>query len=245
MYFNINTGVAGTPVGNVLSYNMRAYADGWYRCWMIYQGGTGAHTHHAGAAHADGDDDFAGDASTTNVYIWGLQHEYDSVYNIEYPTSIIYTTGSAVTRTASVLTYALANNSTPAARMKNKIVTRVMYPVSTSGGKNIFAIAKSSDVANNHVRVYLNNAGLHYRIITAGNPECDEDGAATTNNGTLKRITAYYSSNAKLYVNRVLDASDNTTAIANDLNTIYIGQNYSASQYSGLIKDFKILEVKK
>jgi hypothetical protein len=68
-YFNISSGVLGT-VGVTAIAEINDEGNGWYRCAIRFLGTGAAHTLYISPAHADADNDFAGDAATVNTYIW-------------------------------------------------------------------------------------------------------------------------------------------------------------------------------
>jgi hypothetical protein len=96
-FFNVNAPAVGTAAAGVTTAGIEPhpYLAGWYRCWVIFTGSTDAKSFGLYAAHADGDADFAGDASTTNCYFWGCQVEAVTEH---FPSSYIPTVAAAVTR---------------------------------------------------------------------------------------------------------------------------------------------------
>jgi len=70
-YFDLSTGSLGTKGAGAFSAKIRSLGDGYYFCEITYTGTAAAHTHQIQTAHADNDNDFAGDGVTPNTYIWG------------------------------------------------------------------------------------------------------------------------------------------------------------------------------
>ena len=107
-FFNVSTGVKGTvgsavTASGILGPYKGFAADGttpldFYRCWVAFTGTAAAHTLMVLAAHADGDNTFAGDGATVSTYFWGAQVELGS-----RPSSPVITTGAAATRIADDL----------------------------------------------------------------------------------------------------------------------------------------------
>ena len=92
-YFNLNTGATGTL--SAATAGTEDMGDGWWRCWMTHSAGTSGSDNFRFTIHvAEANDDvtIAGDSSS-GIYIWGTQAEQSVI-----PTSLIHTTGSAVTR---------------------------------------------------------------------------------------------------------------------------------------------------
>ena len=95
-FFNLVTGVvANTGVGHTAT--IEDYGNGWYRCTIVYNAGTGATTtnqQRIGVSQDSTNQTFLGDDSS-GIYIWGAQLEQAS-----YATSYIPTLSAAVTRLA-------------------------------------------------------------------------------------------------------------------------------------------------
>ena len=91
-YFNIANGFIGT-VGAGATAKLEVIGDGWYRASIAFTGTAASHTLRIYTANADIDNDFAGDASTINTYLWGVQLESEG-----FPTSYIQTTSGTVSR---------------------------------------------------------------------------------------------------------------------------------------------------
>jgi|GEM_PF-6256446 len=100
-YFDLANGVVGSKgAGCTAGIIPKKYIGDNYIPFIIFDGTAASHTLGAYAAHADGDNDFAGDAATVNLHLGDFQCEQGT-----YPTSRIITTTSMVTRAAATLSY--------------------------------------------------------------------------------------------------------------------------------------------
>ena len=98
-WFNLETGKVGTKDSSVTS-QMAAMPNGWYRCSVTRVLSGSLTQADIAVSNADNTATFAGD-STSGVFVYGAQLEVGS-----YATSLIHTSGSAVTRSADA-----ANNA--------------------------------------------------------------------------------------------------------------------------------------
>ena len=106
-WFNVSTGVVGTNsnIGNATLSNAKIEADsnGFYRASFTVINNdvnTAKARLFINSAESDNTEDFTGDSSTINTYIWGVQLEQSS-----FPTSYIKTEAAAVARNADILSY--------------------------------------------------------------------------------------------------------------------------------------------
>jgi hypothetical protein len=103
-FFNLVTGVvASTGVGHTAT--IEDFSNGWYRCTIVYNAGTGATTtnqQRIGVSQDGINQSFLGNDSS-GIYIWGAMLEAGS-----YATSYIPTQGASATRVAET-----CNQTTP------------------------------------------------------------------------------------------------------------------------------------
>lgn len=92
--------------------------DGWCRYGLSVTGTVAAHTWQFGPAHADTDNDFAGDGSSVSIYLWGAQVEKQT-----RPTSYVGTTTVAVSRNGDVIDYTLT-----AAAQRGSVTVEMICP---------------------------------------------------------------------------------------------------------------------
>ncbi len=93
-YFNINSGVIGTPteVGDstIHSYIIEEAANGYYRVGFIISNAdanTAKFDIQVYSAHADNDDTFPGDTTTVNTWLWGADLKKQAYFDSYVPTS--------------------------------------------------------------------------------------------------------------------------------------------------------------
>ncbi len=99
-YFNINSGVIGTPteVGDstIHSYIIEEAANGYYRVGFIISNAdanTAKFDIQVYSAHADNDDTFPGDTTTVNTWFWGADLKKQAYFD-----SYVATSGATATR---------------------------------------------------------------------------------------------------------------------------------------------------
>lgn len=105
-YFHVafgNIGTAGAAV-TAAGIDNKPYGGttGYYRCWICFTGSADAKNYGVRAASADGDNTFAGDTITNNLWVWGIQIEATAEY---FPSSYIPTAAAAVARNKDELSY--------------------------------------------------------------------------------------------------------------------------------------------
>ena len=97
-YFNLDKGEFGTVKSQVQNYNFISYPNDWYRINITYT----SNATQVRVYNVDGDNNLTSTPNGTDgIYIYGAQNEAGS-----YATSLIHTSGSAVTRSADA-----ANNA--------------------------------------------------------------------------------------------------------------------------------------
>jgi hypothetical protein len=96
-YFNIGSGSTGTKGAAVTAASIQTvpYDNNFFRCWIVFTGSADAKSYGVRVAQADTDNTFAGDATTVNAYVWGVQVEAVTEH---FPSSYIPTVAAAVTR---------------------------------------------------------------------------------------------------------------------------------------------------
>jgi len=124
-YFNLATGAVGSSGAGATGYTRGPFlgdAEDAYCCGITLMGTAAAHTLRAISAHADGDDDYAGDGVSVYLCMWGAQVEAN-----DYMTSPIITDGATATRLKDQLRFKgddgnITNNK------RGTIVCDVLWP---------------------------------------------------------------------------------------------------------------------
>ena len=119
-YVNVTLGTLGTIGAGFSNVKVTPKANGTMLVTGTVLGTADAHTWQFGPAHADGDNDFAGDAATVNAWFSGFQCEPGS-----FATSQIDTTTAAASRIADDL-------SVPPYNLRNTLVD-ILSPYYTLG----------------------------------------------------------------------------------------------------------------
>lgn len=107
-YFDISNGVVGTAGAAVTAAGVDAQSykgvSGIYRVWICFTGSADAKNYGVRTAQADGDNTFAGDTTTANTWVWGIQIEATAEL---FPSSYIPTAAAAVVRNKDELSYSV------------------------------------------------------------------------------------------------------------------------------------------
>lgn len=101
VYFNLSAGQVGTIVGTTIDQYVEEYGNGWYRCVVILNVGSGTYNLQPRIliAYADGNNNYTGDGSS-GIYIWGAQLE-----QVPYATSYMPSGASSGTRAQDHIEY--------------------------------------------------------------------------------------------------------------------------------------------
>ena len=104
-YFNLDKGEFGTVKSQVQDYNFISYPNEWYRINITYT----SNATQVRVYNVDGDNNLTSTPNGTDgIYIYGAQNEAGS-----YATSLIHTSGSAVTRSKDSFPNPLGADGTP------------------------------------------------------------------------------------------------------------------------------------
>ena len=205
-FFNINLdnftiGNTGATTSNV---TIQQYSNNWYRCSAKFAGYTGNTT--IRLLLSDSDSNFNATSSTTGkfLYYYGLQLETGS-----YATSLIHTSGSAVTRSADLLPNPLGAVGTPTG---NKAV--------------IYLEVASTETTNRNFVGFVNGTTNQYGLYHWGATDNYKFGFNTWNGDSYGIIGADYLLNGEF--NKIAGLFDFTNFTNNKL---YInGKQQSISQ---------------
>tara|TARA_S200002703_G_scaffold85107_2_gene73506 strand:- start:781 stop:2136 length:1356 start_codon:yes stop_codon:yes gene_type:complete len=233
VYFNVSTGAVGTET-NATGF-IEDYGNGWYRCAMKFNLGTNADL--SGRvlfrfADGDGDNSVPRDG-TDSMYFWGAQLEEGS-----YPTSLIKTSGSAVTRSADAASG--AGDSTLFNDSEGTIVAE--YAALADDQTNrFFGISDGTDdervllgygsASTNRIRAIITNAGSSTAVLTNA-----ENSITDFNKVAVK----YKEDDVALWINGSEAETDTDAAMPSGLNEFLLDSGSGASDFYGKIKSIKI-----
>jgi hypothetical protein len=206
-FFNLVTGVvASTGVGHTAT--IEDFSNGWYRCTIVYNAGTGATTtnqQRIGVSQDGINQSFLGNDSS-GIYIWGAMLEAGS-----YPTSYIPSlTGSQTTRSAET-----CNNAGDVNTFNDSegvLFAEISYPITpvASGNKRI-AISDTTSI-NRVLFAEIGNTGFSTLITSSGSNSAYIT-ADVNNLLSLKTAVKYKQNNFALWINGFevgTDTSGNT-----------------------------------
>jgi hypothetical protein len=209
-YFDLENGVVGQTGGAALNgTNIESVGNGWYRCTLTY-------THAPDSIRiypADANESIS-PSDDNGIYIQHAQLEVG-----RYPTSIINTSGSAVTRVADSSSQTLPSsvfNSYPFSVFVEVDV------VDTSSGY-AFSLLKSTSSAEYFTIEYFSNV-WHITARPDGSTQRTTS-TTTVTKGTHKIVGVWESSSMKLYLNGSLIASgSNSQSFNSQVNSMLLGQ---------------------
>jgi hypothetical protein len=240
-YFDLATGVVGTKGAGAGTIGIEDWGGSLYRCWITVLGTAAAHTVRFGAAHADGDNDFSGDASTINSHVGCI-----NVTAADAPTAYIPTTTSTVTRTAETHRYpGLANlggvGSEKQGGFRFKVLATPAFLPSA-----VVALVGASDgsYSDELIAVTVGTDGYVDVTTTHGAGAAGASAGPNTNvlDGAIHEIVVAWAPNSlTCWVDGVWGTVDSACDLPGDLDRLEIGQNRAgASQGRVLIADLKV-----
>ena len=219
-YFDLQNGVVGTTGGsNLDSTNIESVGDGWYRCTITYTQATSFVRIYPA--------DASGSISPTDdngIYIQHAQLESGS-----YPTSIIPTSGSAVTRVADSNTKQVATNS-----VIGQTEGTIFYDINLNNIQTSSQyIGTLSDGGSTNRIQFLNNIAQDWQLfITASTISSNINlTTSTTGVGRYKIAIAYKSGDVVFYVNGVQKGTSTETFTFSNLLHFDLGQRYDDSLF--------------
>lgn len=179
-YFDLANGVVGTKgAGCTAGIIPKKFIGDNYIPFIVFDGTVAAHTIGAYAAHADEDNDFAGDATTINLHLGDMQ-----VCRGTYPTSRIITAASAVTRAAATFRYAGQYNL---GEGEGAFRTWIHAPAFTPDVQHTIFCASVAGAATDLIRLYVDTDGA-IKFASAATGGNDGAGSVATNICTEREV---------------------------------------------------------
>lgn len=213
-------GSAGTPTGTITKM-----PNGWYRITST------SHTFTLSSGSGIGISDAKGSLATTTdgtngVLIYGLQVEAGS-----YATSLIHTSGSAVTRSADAANN--AGNSDLISSTEGVLYAELKTSFEDTSGVQAISLQDSS---NNYISIYFRDNNNFTARISASGGATQIDSKYVTEQ-FYKVALSYNSSNTKLFIDGRQIGNTTTTALVSGLNELAFDRGSGfGTEYEGNAK---------
>ena len=151
-YFDVTNGVEGTAGAGCVGYiEPNPWLNDSYRWCIVFTGTAAAHTLQVSPAVADGDNDFVGDGSTVNTYVWGAQCELG-----DYMTSPIITAGATATRLKDNLQFVAGDNIGGEDVGKGSIYADVLLTIIATGDARVLCSISDGGAAGDRIDLQIN-----------------------------------------------------------------------------------------
>lgn len=232
-WFDVQNGVAGSTTvggtGALVSIEMEDVGSGWYRCKLVGSVGSAATaiTYRTFGTTADLG---TGRVNSATRYEWGAMFED----NASFVSSFIYTTTTAVTRTADVATIALSSIPGFSATEGTVVATVQMLPGSFPNAAASVFVQIDDGTSDNGYFLQTRAANLDdysNRIrVSAANEFIDDLGDPDADT-PLKVALAYKTNDASSVANGVIIKSDTSVTLPTGLTTMRIGADSVPSQF--------------
>lgn len=216
--------------GVTWTYGVESFSDGWYRVWITGTNTSGnidiavGLSNSATPNYASGLPYYTGTGSDY-IYAYGAQLEVGS-----YPTSLIKTSGSAVTRNADNC------NNTSASSYIGQTEGTVFYDMDLQNiDTNSQYVGVLSDGSSTNRIQFLNNTAQQWQLFISASTISNNINITTSTNGVgrYKIAIAYKSGDVSLYINGVLKGSSTETFTFSSLDEIDLGQRYDDNYFLG------------
>jgi hypothetical protein len=215
-FFNISTGQILTDSST--SSSIEAYANGWYRVSITATTPAAQSTLFAiGLADADNSRSYTGDG-TSGIYLYGAQAEPSATY----PTSLIPTNGTSVTRVQD-----LAYKTSATAIIGQTEGTIFVEAVFKSGYDSNNLLLTLSNGATNLIYLNRSNGGLEAFVTAAGTTQMIYTGSVLAA-GIHKVALAYKANDFAVYLDGNLVHSDTSGSVP-ACDKINLGSYYNNS----------------
>jgi len=220
-YFNISTGQILTDSST--SSSIEAYANGWYRVSITATTPAANSTLFAiGLADADNSRSYTGDG-TSGIYLYGAQAEPSATY----PTSLIPTNGTSVTRVAD------AASKTGISSLIGQTEGTLFFEGSQNLPQTCVPFQLSDTTNANRVQIEIGGTTAPLCVVTSGGTTQAVIAGSTYTLGQNRKIAVTYKANEfKLYQNGVLIGTDTSGSVPISLSAIYVGSE-SGTPYIG------------
>lgn len=203
VWFNVSSGIVGTTSASWTNAQMEDYGNGWYRCSAVITPGASGQNIYALLANANNSVTVTSNGSD-GLYLFGTQLEQGS-----YPTSLIPTYGTSVTRAKDVCRdggdASTFNDNAGTIFLEIKAFSNggVTRRFSLSDGSSNNRIELEIDENQSVIKAFMSSNGATVGIVNANNIIQTE---------RHKIILSYNSSAFKIFIDGVLENSDTSIA---------------------------------
>jgi len=231
-FFNLTTGAVSAGAGIEVAYAENKGDDIW-RIWMLFNVSGSTATGLIAPADSISDNTFAGDDSTVNLYVYGLQIEKQ-----ELPTTYIKTEAFTASRVADILTIPASANVGGASPTIVNVRTEhfgTFYDGLGYGGQ---VVNISDGTANNKITISSEIESIVGAVVASGSSQALINGFLSTYTNDLQEYDFEAKANKfKLFKARTqLESTDTSGTMPTGLTDIDIGQRYDSTlQFNGLI----------
>jgi len=238
-YFNLNTGALGTIGAGATGY-IEDWGEGWYRCAIAFTGTAASHTLKVQTAEGDTDITFAGDGSTINTHVFGVQCEARA-----YPTSYIATTTGTVTRSADVLYYKGDDGNVTNNQIGTVVSSFLLPNFNNTGDRTLWQINDGGS-NNDKISGYVHDGTDAGRTSVAATGLSGGDAviAGDVSDGTIhEHRSVWQTDNLTTYIDGTGGTADDDVGIPDDLDRIHIGDDRTAAlETEGIVGNIKIYD---
>jgi hypothetical protein len=203
-FFNLSTGAVGT-VGGGHTASIENYGNGWYRCTIVYNSGSGASTttQRVAVSQSDNQTSFAG-SGTDGILIYGAQIEAGS-----YVSSYLNTLSTSVTRVADAASK--TGISSLIGQTEGTIFVEFNSSNVADNSNAIFGI--SNGTTSSRALIYLTSNRIDGQLRDAGVTQALFASVTMTANTTYKCAIAYKANDVAFYINGTQIGTDTVATV--------------------------------
>ena len=222
-YFNLNTGTIGSVYSIAPdSYEIKEFSAGWYKCSITITTSNATGDFIIYTADADNSNSYTGDG-TSGIYIWGAQVESGS-----YSTSLINTSGTAVTRVAD------SASKSGISSLIGQTEGTMFVDFDIDSARSTSVIAWLTDgTTNNAIIVTISSGGLLQVVVNSGGTTYVNIVGSALGEGRYKVSVAYKLNDVAVFLNGALVGTDSSVIIPLSLSRLDVGQTATATAQLG------------
>ncbi|MDC1299927.1 hypothetical protein N8Z24_00310 [bacterium] len=242
-YFNVTNGTIGTAGAGATGYIEGPFYNDFYRVCIVFTGTVDSHNMRIVAAEDDNDQEFSGNGSTVDLYVWGAQCEL----NVGgYMTSPVITSAGSETRVMDELRYDAKDNIGGEDNATGTVAWDILlsdYEMTSPVIQYCYSISDAG-ASGDRVAGYIVADELFYTLSRASggnngdvvvNPGDCSDGVKHSLRST------WATDDLTLYRDGVQGTTDTSADMPDDLDRLSIGSaRASTNQFNGLIQNFRI-----